>query len=392
MLISRFFFIAVLIAVTPHSLVDAQETAQKLPHKSNEQKIESFDAIEKLINDLGAKDFLVRENASKLLAQMPHALAVLRSYVMDKELERQRRVKVLVETLGPRNFKKLLADLIERKDQVPIDLLAEVIAYHGQHLSNDDAKAVLATVEATKARILKESKDRPSLLPFNMDLFAEPRPLLDLKSDEVKIGGSARWGKVVGNDLDAPRLFLCAVFASGTLRCSGCYGSLIATGDMIRSDSVEKSIVMTNGSILLQSQHSILGSAVFVDGDIDSFGASNSILVATGSIKIRSKAKNCELIDNARRSSRITFFSLGTLGLEADKHEKGFLITAVKSHSLAAQAGLLRGDVLVGSSKDERSLSNYEKKIRQGLAKNSGVVVEVLREGAAIHAVLSFSK
>src|SRR5262245_29241845 len=92
--------------------------------------------IEKLVNDLGDKDFRIRDQASKHLSQIPRALIALRRFSQDKDLERRKRAAALVEDLTQKNFRRLFDDTVSQKHNVKIDLLIELVTQNDSRMDH----------------------------------------------------------------------------------------------------------------------------------------------------------------------------------------------------------------------------------------------------------------
>ncbi len=120
---------------------------------------------------------------------------------------------------------------------------------------------------------------------------------------------------------------------------------VVSRGPVCASD-IAKSVVFTNGNIIGAAKGgTIYRSIVCCDGDIDVTFAGDSVLIASGSIRVQ--PADCVVIQNAKSPfGFLKRFALGQL-IEVKAANDAIEVTDLKNGSCFAEAGLKKGDQIL---------------------------------------------
>jgi hypothetical protein len=322
--------------------------------------------IEKLVTQLGDENFAIRANASRRLAQMPGALAILRPFLKDEAIEIRMRTRILVEELTQRNLKSLLQKIVNQKKLAPLDLLTDLVVEHRERLVEEDWKEIFRTIGATQTYYLKDTKLKPSV-PTPSDKFLK-YPLLrgELLTRRDPVAGS----KIVGRRVTISQLPDSAVFASNS----------------IEGTSLIKCIGFANGGVMLRHGSAILASFVFSDEEVSCETILGSLVIARGRVKAK-KIEDSLIIED---SAKLSFFSTQFFGLSVSMKNEVIKITGVVPNSLAEKSGFCIGDVILFDVTELKTLESLEKALRRSLARELELPLRVRRAGREQKLFLSY--
>jgi hypothetical protein len=305
--------------------------------------------IEALAKQLGDNNFAVRERATKRLEQTPGALAQLRPLLKHDVLEVRRRVEGLVERLSARNFKSLLREIVERKQDVPLDLLIDVVVGNRERMDDGDWKRVLNAVECVKANLLKDAKTKtPSPDPSD-GLWKFPL----VRGESLSSLDGVSRKKVVGGRIGAKSRFTYSVvITSGSFECGDplksvvlanggismdtSISSLVFSNEEIKCHNLNSSVVMARGSVNATriTDNNIVESLVFSEGDITCDHLISSTAVARGRVKAK-RITDSVIFEHDSKSAKASFFSLKSVGLILVPDGKAFRVEKVMEGSRA---------------------------------------------------------
>lgn len=314
--------------------------------------------LEKLVKDLGDKDFRVRDNAIKILKSAPGALAVLRLHSEDKDLERRKRVRLLMDELSDLNCRRLLNHIATRKEKAPLDLLTGMVVQHSERLTDDDWRMVFAIIGFTRAHFLKDSRVKTSV-PDPNEKFAK---YILVRDEQLKFYDSLGARRVVtrGFKRDCADS---AVFASGP----------------ISGNTFISSILLVNDGIKMADGAALLSDFVFSDGDVTCRTILGSLVIARGEVRA-TKTENAVIFDGFNEKSKTAFFSMESLGLSLLHKNDTLSVLAVEGDSVAEKGGFCVGDVLLLDAKG-KTAETIERTLGKSLAKELELSVRVRRGG-----------
>ncbi len=346
--------------------------------------------FENLVRNLGDKDFKIRERASKQIAKTRGALTMLRSFSNEKDLERRKRVAALVDQIHQRNFKNLLGEIVSRKQKAPLDFLVDLVAYNSERMDGEDWNRVLETIASIKSNVLKEAKIKPNIPAFNLKFFATP--FIPLAPAEMPILRRVRRCKVSGDKVDLLNTHVLeesAVVATGSIKCIQCFQCVIIAAGSIELSDCSECIILGNGGVSFRARSLPDRSFLFTNADLNCNALLDSVAIVRGHLKTE-RTRASEVIEARKDSSRVTLFSMRTVGLVLVAQDQGFHVEKVITGSPAEKSGFRKGDIILSQQAKEGRLQDFERELRQTLAKQTEAVLQVHREDRQLALILSF--
>jgi hypothetical protein len=261
------------------------------------------ESVERLIEQLGSQRSRVREEATRKLMGRPDALPALKKALRSPDAEVRRRAREIIDEIenGPKRRK--LDRLLARVKDGEADLLVEqMIVLHDL----SDA-AWPALMDLAKAVIDKANKEPGKRIPFpNVDgEFWRKRGRL-WKFNEVEEVGIINDFRTLAHRISNSSIIGRSILVcQGQVRCSG---------------NISDCIVFTNGDVGAFDRvykTNITSSVVICDGSIEAGEVWNSVLIATGPIKVKDEIHNSVLIENAREALKLVkFYDTRQAGVE----------------------------------------------------------------------------
>jgi hypothetical protein len=351
--------------------------------------------VESLVKQLGDNNFAIRDQASRRLEQTPGALAQLHPYLKHDVLEVRRRVAELVEKLSAKNFKSLLREIVERKQDVPLDLLIDLVVEHRERMDEDDWKGVLNAIACIKTNLLKGTKTK-ALLPDPIDGF--PKFPVVRGESLLRLDRAPFKKKVVGSRIGYTGDFTsCVVITSGSFECGysarsivlanggilmhhAPTGALVFGNEDIKCDTIAGSLIIARGRVNVEgrAEGTIIESLVFSDEDIDCEHLVASTVIAKGRVHVKRNTKST-VLENAANSAKVSYFSLKSVGLTLVPDGKTFRVDQVLAQSRANKCGFRVGDVLLIDAPS--GLAELETIVRRSVAKETEPALPVRRNG-----------
>jgi hypothetical protein len=360
------FHLASMTIGIPVAFIAADNNVLGQDQKSAETKPTD---IEKLLRELGDKQFAIRDNASRQLGQNPQTLPILRRHLQNKalSLEQQRRVIILIEELQQKQFKTILRALVEKKEDATLDFLVDLVVENRQRIDKEDWKNILATIGCIQNNVLKQKKISLTLPdPKKFAMFTSPS---------------------ANDELSLPNKMVCQKRAIGDEALEGHYwhDSVLMTAKSLKVPLLVSSILLSNGTIL--ARDCIDSSFVYCDEDLDAGTLINSLVLTRGRVNAKRSDANI-IIDDVAKSAFVKLFSLRTIGLVLGSDDDPIRVKGVMEKSQAAKSGLRVGDELILERNDMRTL---ERGMRQAFAKHEEFVLRVRRGDQQVQAALWFS-
>lgn len=345
--------------------------------------------IERLIDQLGSKRYNLREQATKKLSEMDEALPVLVRARASMDLEMSRRADLIITALKQRRLRALLA----KGKEAEIDLLLDEL-FASKGTPHDDCWGVALQIAREMVTWAHTNGGEKIRLPDH-DFLKSPCVV----SQTIQLG----WPQGPEDLQIKKRVFTRAVAVK--FEFPAIQESLLLCHQKIRANCVD-SIVFVNGNI---ERHpcsiSPTGQGVgamsrcvnFCDGDIRIDRATECLLVATGEIKIKSRASDSVIVENAKNPFPfLKLFDLSTVGIEVGAADKGVLIKKVHEGKAFASGGILKGDVLLAirEAKDQPAIEvtspeGFRRQVRRLVAGNRFGFFQIQRAGKVLELVVS---
>ena len=356
--------------------------------------------VEALVKQLGDNSFAIRDQASRRLEQTPGALAQLRPFLKHDVLEVRRRVSELVEKLSAKNFKSLLREIVERKQDVPLDLLIDVVVENRERMDEDDWKGVLNAIACVRTNLLPDPKAK-TRVPDPKDGFMQ-FPLV--RGESLERSDRPFRKKVVGSSIRATHLTLSVaitsssyepsnplksiVLANGGILMFACSSCLVFSNEDIKGQTLNNSMVIARGSVdvtRLTADNHIVKSLVFSGGDINCDQLVDSTAIAAGRVKANRVTRSA-VFEQGAKAARVSYFSMKAVGLTLAAEGKAFRVEKVLDGSRASKCGFRVGDVLIIHAPS--GLAELDTVIRRLVAKETEPALPLRRNGESTHAIL----
>lgn len=147
-----------------------------------------------------------------------------------------------------------------------------------------------------------------------------------------------------------------------------------------------RSIIIANGTNVVKVLD-IMQCFVFCDGEVMCQGSiSDAIVIASGRVKAKEVYASV-LIESARSSKLVKWFSLEMVGLKLTEEKEGLRVTQVRPKSPADRCGLLIGDLILTRPAPNRLLS-LERQVRKAFAEFNEYSLTILRAENQLTATL----
>jgi PDZ domain len=133
------------------------------------------------------------------------------------------------------------------------------------------------------------------------------------------------------------------VISQGPVQCNGIF---------------TENIVFANGSVTTASS-SVGNSVIFADGDITVENPANCLLMATGRVYVKGKAKDCVIVEKSRQPlGLLKAFDTSQVGIQVKESDGAVVVENVAAGEPFAKAGFRVGDRITTAEKIR--LSNPE--------------------------------
>jgi hypothetical protein len=303
-------------------------------------------SVAELIEQLNSRDFKKREAAARALTERDDALSALRQALESPHAEVRRRAALILDTRGnatrQRILKRVLACIKNGQIDQTLDLLT------AEPDCGDTAWQPLLDLARSVAAKGKEKYDLKFLVPVLLDAAQR-------RSQDPK-----RAGLVPGMTLADRRTVTRGAIARDFIaRCE-----IICGGPLRVKSHFADNIVLVKGDVTVE-RSSIVRSFVLCDGNIttNNDASLDSVLIATGTIKVKDPLNKCLIIENADMQidlRQLRFYGLDQAGVEVAAEKGGLVAKKVLPGKPLAAAGLRAGDRLLALDgtkiKDEAQL------------------------------------
>jgi hypothetical protein len=237
--------------------------------------------VERLIGDLGSKDFDVREAATRALKELDEALPALRQALTSPDLEVRRRAAAAIEGIEQRRALRglLRAQALAKEGRI-VEAVDRVVAFARRDSEGKGGQALTGFAGAILEHLPEEFLRKSHLGPGERKHLpvGDFRTYIDSVRPHEIVGGKISYGK-----RDADRG---GVFARGEEVSIGdhhCILSLVATSGEFRCrPPVDRSVIIAGDNVRIEEA---CGVIIVCDGDVEVTGrAAVSLIVARGKV------------------------------------------------------------------------------------------------------------
>lgn len=353
-------------------------------------KATAEDAIERLIEQLGDKEYRIRDQATRKLKEMDEALPVLLRAKPSMDLETSQRADMIIGTLRQRAVRALVA----KGKQMEIDLFIDHLFTHTESLDDNCWRAALELAQemvhwAQKkgGRAIRLSDHDfvkcPAIIAQTLELDLEtPRELNAVEKRVFTRRIVAHWEvSLVEKSL---------VFCHEKLRAN-CVDSIVFVNGNIEPHPCRVSPTREGVAILSRC-------VIFCDGHIRLDKATECLLVATGKIRIKSPGPENIIVEDAKNPlSFLKLYDTSAVGIEVRSADKGVVVEKVHEGKRFAKAGIIKGDVLltVRATKDAPAVEisspeTFRRQVRRLVVHNGQGILQIERGGKVLELVVPF--
>jgi hypothetical protein len=252
------------------------------------------ESVPSLIEKLGSPDFKTREAATKALLERPDAEDALRAALRSKDLEFRRRAEPIVDNLEwlriPRELDKAIE---EGRLERAIELIARWPQGKNEGALWDKTKALTVALIERNNQARKSSGDGADLR--GLQKFRDPRVTLRVKqfserTEDPEIAGGSFFVRAEAVDHDRYR-------GQKLPRKTGllAVNSLAVSSGPARfvQAAIIHSTIFAKGPVMIE-RHIVTGSIIVCCADVtlDSCVVDNCLIIAKGSVDIRSDIRN----------------------------------------------------------------------------------------------------
>jgi hypothetical protein len=369
-------------------LADAGSAADKAkPSPAEKQRRVEID---KLIEQLSAEDFKLREEATRQLLKRDDALPALRQAAKSDDAEVQRRARKAIESINKRLGKRAIARALAKLKKGQTDQFVDQVMGWREYMDEEGWKAVLKHGQDIADEASKVSQVKMKVPPIDL------AKLRDVAADDVKSQGGQSIhgkriiaGKVACNVQIVGSVILC-VDSVESKRGFISRSVVFANGDVNVGDSenlavIKDSIVVCDGNVTATA--SVNQSIILARGNV-SVGASveNSVIVSGGEVKVGvdfpgAGIKN-SLIQGGQRHplNFISFFDPAEMGVAVKSSQNKVRIEEVSAEKPFDRAGVHEGDrvVAVDGVKVD-SAESFRRLLRRGMQGSNPIILDLCR-------------
>lgn len=337
--------------------------------RAQQQKI-----IEQLVEQLGSKEFKVRDDAARKLREMDDALPLLERILPTAELEVRRRAELLIAVIRQRMteqaIQRILALLKERAIE---DVIDDMVL----NKAADDStwRALLALSDGICDGANKDSGKRWRL------------PLDFLKFPIVIKGEHAEQYQLSNERLLADT-FTCDGFISKSI--------VFCRGRVSVRTGIADAIVFANGDVRVKYDvypGTIMGCLIVCEGDLVAHTVHNSIVITRGTVKELGTKSNSVIIERAQNPlAFLKLFETAQAGIEVSTDKVGVRVDKVDGEKVFGKAGVKQGDLIleVGETKIA-SADQFRILVRRALREKTEQLLKIQRAGQILEMKVQFA-
>jgi len=326
--------------------------------------------VQELIRQLASEDFDTREAAATELGKRSDAFVPLHCALRSPDAEVVKRAQATIDQLKPAYRKQALKRFRETLVRGEVDLFVDRFVHLREDLSADDW--AFLPVFAEKVRFLACEKNVISIPALNFPFQEYPSILTDVSRSDMRLFGQYR----IAADKVSVESDLATTFSS-VIACRGPVSS---------NWSLQQNVIFANGNVSTKSNHtfsSIKQCIIICDGDIETCGATNSVLIASGAVKIRGASPNCVIIQKEANPLKcIKRFEVSSVGIDVKEAKPGVEVLGVVDGKPFAAAGLVKGDrVLEVQGAKINTAEEFRRVVRRYCVDDVITRVKIRRDG-----------
>ncbi len=358
--------------------------------------------INGLIQDLGDKNYKVRDAAARRLIDMEEAEAALRKALDSKDFETARLAARILDEQRKQETARVLRIIRQELKCGEIDRAVDrLVSWNGPESDAASWQLVMDFCWETHARAIKL---RPVIFKTGRDVIVPPKSTKDLEQGAAYSSSPREPASV--------KYHYGCIRANGVSARQGVVGVVVSSNGMEMPGGQSGSLFVVNGSI---GRAITLSNCIIIcDGDVRVSGAIfNSIVIARGTVYCPNAVNDSVIISSGRvldaeakktnlpggftsRDNEVTplnfvkWFTPMDVGLEVVSDKGDIRVDKLHDGRLPAKAGLKVGDVInaVDGSKVD-SAESFRRLLRKGSVQTK-CVLTVERGGKSLEVLLDF--
>lgn len=307
--------------------------------------------IATLVQQLGSSRFAERERAAARLKELPDARHAMEALVKtSSDADRVERAKSILAELDKKQWIPVLNRFFDHPDRLPLDAAIGFLTQWPGPIESDDLwKCALGYASVLKKRGLgKQEYYAPvELASYTRTPFStRKRITTEVREDSTVC---ALW-KIDQATAGFRQLEWSVVLSRVPMHISGRAGVsvIVADSDLVVTNG-QKLLIFTNGSVTLKGSHQNV--VVLAGGEIDAREAMLMTAALSSRTRIRlrdEKPPSSVHILSEKESAAVRglWSTPALLGLEITAQDDGLAVSRVAPGSLAAEAGILAGDLI----------------------------------------------
>jgi PDZ domain len=337
------------------------------------------ETIAKLIQDLGDKNFKVREAAKRRLIELDQAEPAVRTAIASKDFEISRLAAEILDERQKRDIARTLGVIRQELERGQIDWAIErFVSWNG---SESDASSWQLVLDFCWAIHGRAAKLHPVIFGTRRDVSSLPRLTKDLQgatftSSPLKPANiKFHYGFIRANGLSASNgLMGVTVSNNGLEVAAGQSGSFfVVNGSMTGlKTTIHNCIIICDGDVRISS--AILNSIVIARGKVYCPNAvGDSVIIASGGIfddEAKRSPLNGGFISKANEAVPLNFvkwFTPADVGLEVSAVKDAVKVEKLHDGKLPIKSGLKIGELItaVDGAKID-SIESFRRLLRKG--------------------------
>jgi hypothetical protein len=269
-------------------------------------------------------------------------------------------------------------------------------------MDEEDWKGVLNAIACVRTNLLPDPKAK-TRVPDPKDGFMQ-FPLV--RGESLERSDRPFRKKVVGSRIETQNLFTSSlimtsgsfepselviksiVLTNGSILMFRCSSGLVFSNEDIKGQTLSNSMVIARGSVdvtRLTADNHIVQSFVFSGGDINCDHLADSTVIAAGRVNAK-KVTRSAVFEQGAKAARVSFFSMKAVGLTLAAEGKAFRVEKVVDGSRTSKCGFRVGDLLIVNAPS--GLAELDTVMRRLVAKETEPALPLRRNGESTHVIL----
>jgi hypothetical protein len=368
--------VATLVIALGHLLL--QQSASSISQRNQpepERQRATDKSVDQWIEQLASDDSDIREKAAHELVQRKDAFVPLHHACQSNDAEVRRLAADCVQKLRETLKRKALDSLKSLAKNGEVDLFIDRFVALRSDLRDEDWQTALELARDIADRAHRTTKKDVKLPDIAFMTFPIIHPA-DVTADVTPGFGCRRVATIGFPHGRAPGHDIFRSFA-------------ICQDKVVMHMVIGQSVVFTIGSIVVVNdsrQANIRGSIVFSDGDVETDNIYNSVVIASGSVKVnRTEAESVVIQNDQHPLAFVKRFTLAKAGLALKSTEEGLEVTQVIDGGPFARAGLRTGDrILAVDRENPKTVEEFRKLVRRNALPFRVISLLISRQGVRL--------